>query len=91
MNPYDPPQSIAPAKAPQATVRQMPIWVTRGFFAVAAVVLIADALTRHRPEIRPAWLELIAGPTQLLVALLLLLFAWTMQPTTIPPPNKVSN
>ena len=91
MNPYDPAQPPTPVQAPQTPVRLIPFWIMRAFFAVAGFILLADALTRNRPEIRPTWLGVLTVPSELVAVLLLLFIAWKMQPATAVAPNQVSN
>jgi hypothetical protein len=63
----------------------------RAFFAIAGILLLADALTRYRPAIRPTWLEILTVPSELVAVLLLLFIAWKMQPAAAGLPNQVSN
>lgn len=55
MGPYAPPHSSEPIESTTTNPRELPLWFMRFLFAVSSVMLLGDALTRMRPEWRPAW------------------------------------
>ena len=92
VNPYEPPVSDLPPPAPAKppVVINVPIWVWRALFVLAAVILLADAFTRNRPELRPAGFGFMAGGVQIVVALFLLLISRSPMQTQSPT-NQNSN
>jgi hypothetical protein len=92
VNPYQPPESALPPPPPAKppVVINVPIWAWRALFVLAAVVLLADAFTRNRPEWRPVGFSYMSGLVQIVVALFLLLISRSpMQPTS--QANQISN
>jgi hypothetical protein len=100
-NPYDAPREVMeidPNKPPKIKVAPiriaLPWWAWRVILGTVGIVIVADVFTRNRPDLRPAFLGVVATMVETLLAFwcLILSVSKVQVPThvAVRPPDSTS-